>query len=191
MPTFLLYTIKATPKGTNIYQGNGVITPRSDIAAPTIRRTLSIDKSCPTISSPSSPSLEALTNIPVESDISNEGIWLQRPSPIVRIVYFCRASVISSPPYTIPMIIPPTILIPVIIRPAVASPFTYLVAPSIEPKKLFSFWSFCLFICASLSVIAPVLRSESIAICLPAIASSVNLAVTSATLSEPLFITIN
>ena len=71
-----------------------------------------------------------------------------------------------------PITIPPTMLIPVIIRPAVASPFTYFVAPSIEPKKLF-------------------LRSESIAICLPAMASSVNRAVTSATRSVPLLITIN
>ena len=38
---------------------------------------------------------------------------------------------------------------------------------------------------------APVLRSASIAICLPGIASSVNLAVTSATRSEPLLIIIS
>ena len=175
-----------------MYHGNGVNIPRTESAAPTIISTLSIEKSCPTISSPSSPSLDALvTRIPVASDISNDGICELNPSPIVRIVYLERASLIDNPPYTIPMTIPPTRLIPVIIRPAVASPLTYLVAPSIEPKKLFSCCSFFLLSAASLSVMAPVLRSESIAICLPAIASSVNLAVTSATLSEPLLITIN
>ena len=128
---------------------------------------------------------------PVARDISKDGIWLQSPSPIVSIVYFDKASLILSPLYIMPITIPPTMLIPVIIRPAVASPFTYFVAPSIEPKKLFSSCSFFLLSAASLSVIAPVLRSESIAICLPAMASSVNRAVTSATRSVPLLITIN
>ena len=101
--------------------------------------TLSIENNCPTSSSPSSPSLDALvTRIPVDREIRSDGICEQRPSPIVRIVYFERASLILNPPYIIPITIPPTRLIPVIIRPAVASPFTYLVAPSIEPKKLFS-----------------------------------------------------
>ena len=89
------------------------------------------------------------------------------------------------------MAIPPIMLIPVIIKPAVASPFTNFVAPSIEPKKLFSCCNFFLLSAASLSVMAPVFRSESIAICLPAIASSVNRAVTSETRSVPLLITIN
>ena len=40
-------------------------------------------------------------------------------------------------------------------------------------------------------MIAPVFKSASIAICLPGIASKVNLAVTSATRSEPLLITTN
>ena len=44
---------------------------------------------------------------------------------------------------------------------------------------------------ASASVMAPVFRSASIAICLPGIASRVNLAVTSDTRSEPLLMTIN
>ena len=44
---------------------------------------------------------------------------------------------------------------------------------------------------ASLSSMAPVFKSASIAICLPGIASRVNLAVTSATRSEPLLITRN
>ena len=77
------------------------------------------------------------------------------------------------------------------ISPAVASPLTYLVAPSIEPKKEDSCCNFSRLSFASLSVMAPVLRSASIAICLPGIASSVNLAVTSDTRSEPLLITTN
>lgn len=49
-----------------MYHGNGVKIPRTESAAPTIISTLSIEKSCPTISSPSSPSLDALvTRIPV------------------------------------------------------------------------------------------------------------------------------
>ena len=175
-----------------MYIGRGVRIPSAANATPTMRRTLSIENSCPTISSPSSPSLDDfVTRIPVERDIRSEGIWLHNPSPIVSIVYFCSASLMDSPPYIIPIIMPPTRLIPVIISPAVASPFTYLVAPSIEPKKLFSCWSFFLLSAASLSVIAPVFKSESIAICFPAMASSVNLAVTSATRSEPLLITTN
>ena len=39
------------------------------------------------------------------------------------------------PWFIIPVIIPPAMFITVIIRPATASPLTYLVAPSMEPKK--------------------------------------------------------
>ena len=97
----------------------------------------------------------------------------------------------SMPFRSMPIAIPPTKLTTVMISPAVASPFTYLTAPSMLPKKLDSCWIFSLRILASASVIAPVLRSASIAICLPGIASRVNRAVTSATRSEPLLITIN
>ncbi len=72
-----------------------------------------------------------------------------------------------------------------------ASPFTYFTAPSMEPKKLDSSWIFSRRILASSSVMAPVFRSASMAICFPGMASSVNLAVTSATRSEPLLITRN
>ena len=95
------------------------------------------------------------------------------------------------PCLVIPMMIPPTILMVVISRPATASPFTYFTAPSMEPKKLASSWIFSLLFFASASVMAPVFRSASIAICLPGIASRVNLAVTSDTRSEPLLMTIN
>ena len=83
------------------------------------------------------------------------------------------------------------ILIPVIKSPAVESPLTYLTAPSMEPKKVASSCILSLRLFASASSIAPVFKSASIAICLPGIASSVNLAVTSETRSEPLFITTN
>ncbi len=72
-----------------------------------------------------------------------------------------------------------------------ASPFTNLLAPSIAPKKSASLCtSFLLFLAVS-SSISPEFKSASIAICLPGIASKVNLAATSATLSEPLVITMN
>ena len=144
------------------------------------------------ISSGSSTSLDALvTRIPVESDIISDGIWLTSPSPIVRSAYLLSASCMLNPPNIIPIIIPPMRLITVMIRPAVASPLTYLVAPSMAPKKDDSCCILSRLALASLSVIAPVFRSASIAICLPGIASSVNLAVTSDTRSEPLLITTN
>ena len=81
------------------YHGSGVNAPKNAIAAPTISKTLSMENSCPTISSPSSPSLEAfVTRIPVAREMSSDGIWLDRPSPIVRMVYFDNASLIVIPP---------------------------------------------------------------------------------------------
>ena len=60
-----------------------------------------------------------------------------------------------------------------------------------EPKKLDSCWILSLLLLASSSVIAPVFKSASIAICFPGIASNVKRACTSDTRSEPLLITIN
>ena len=105
--------------------------------------------------------------------------------------YFCNASVISNPCDITPIARPPTKLITVIINPAVASPFTYFEAPSIAPKKVDSSWIFWRRSLACSSVIAPVFKSASIAICLPGMASNVKRAVTSDTRSEPLLITIN
>jgi hypothetical protein len=85
-----------------------------------------------------------VTKIPVDNEISSEGIWLTRPSPIVRMVYLSAAAPMSMPCLTTPIIIPPIIFTNVIIKPAVASPLTYFTAPSIEPKKLASCWSFSL-----------------------------------------------
>ena len=140
--------------------------------APTRYRPLGTPNNWLTSVVPKSASLLPLvTRIPVDSEINREGIWLTRPSPIVRIVYLFNALVISMPCLVIPMMIPPTILMVVIRRPATASPFTYFTAPSMEPKKLASSWIFSLLFFAS--------------------ASRVNLAVTSDTRSEPLLMTIN
>ena len=159
---------------------------------PTMYNTLGIEKSCLIRTFPRSDSFDAfVTIIPVDKDISNDGICETRPSPIVRIVYFDNASLISAPCTTTPSTIPPTRFIAVMIRPAVASPFTYFVAPSIAPKNVDSSCIFSRRLFASASSIAPVFKSASIAICLPGMASSVNLAVTSDTRSEPLLITIN
>ena len=58
--------------------GYTVVDPPSISAAPTIIRTLSIENNCPTISSPSSPSLDALvTNIPL-ADVNQGGDLLDR-----------------------------------------------------------------------------------------------------------------
>ena len=70
---------------------------------------------------------------------------------------------------------------------AIASPLTNLEAPSIEPKLTLPY--FFLLLVASSDVKLPQ-KSASIAICLPGIASSVNLAVTTDTLPAPLVITI-
>ena len=110
---------------------------------------------------------------------------------MVRMPYFCKASTASSPSLVMPMTVPPTRLIPVIKSPAPASPLTYFVAPSMEPKNADSAWIFSRRTLASRSSIAPVFRSASIAICLPGIASSVKRAVTSDTRSEPLLMTTN
>ena len=97
----------------------------------------------------------------------------------------------SMPLRSTPIAIPPMRLMAVSSSPAMASPLTYFTAPSIEPKKLDSSWILSRRSFASSSVIAPVFKSASMAICLPGMASRVNLAVTSATRSEPLLITRN
>ena len=87
------------------------------------------------------------------------------------------------------MMIPPIRFIKVTTIDMIESPLTNFEAPSIEPKKSASRWIFSRLLLASRSSIVPALRSASIAICLPGIASSVKRADTSATLSEPLVIT--
>ena len=110
---------------------------------------------------------------------------------MVSMPYCCNASTAVRPCLVTPITVPPKRLITVMISPEIASPFTYFVAPSIEPKKPASSWILFLRSLASFSVMAPVFRSASIAICLPGIASRVKRAETSATRSEPLLMTMN
>lgn len=70
-----------------------------------------------------------------------------------------------------------------------ASPRTNFDAPSIEPKKSASSAISERRLRASSSPIRPALRSASIAICLPGMASSVKRALTSAMRPAPLVIT--
>ena len=84
---------------------------------------------------------------------------------------------------------PPPMLIIMMTIAAIASPLTNFEAPSIAPKKSDSRCTFSRRRFASASEIAPWLRSASIAICFPGIASSVNRAETSATRSDPLVMT--
>ena len=71
------------------------------------------------------------------------------------------------------------------------SPFTNFIEPSIEPNKLDSRCKSSRFLTASSGDINPALKSASIVICLPGIASKANLADTSAIRSAPFVITIN
>ena len=73
--------------------------------------------------------------------------------------------------------------------PATASPRTNLEAPSIDPKKSASSAIVARRRRASSSPIRPALRSASMAICLPGMASSVKRAATSATRPAPLVMT--
>ena len=185
-------TINTIPIPTNTTELSGVTIPRPAMTAPTRYKTFGTPNNCPISTVPKSASLDPfVTRIPVDREISREGIWLTRPSPIVKIVKVDKASFNSIPCRSTPSVIPPMILITVMKRPAAASPLTYFTAPSMEPKKLASSCIFSRRLFASASLIAPVFKSASIAICLPGIASSVNLAVTSATRSEPLLMIMN
>ena len=75
--------------------------------------------------------------------------------------------------------------------PAMVSPFTNFIAPSIEPNRADSLWRSSRLFTASSGDINPALKSASIVICLPGIASNANLAETSAIRSAPFVITIN
>ena len=85
---------------------------------------------------------------------------------------------------------PATMLMIVMIILAIESPLTNLEAPSMEPKKADSRSTSLRFSLACSLVMRPALKSASILICLPGIASKVNLADTSATRSAPFVITI-
>ena len=185
-------TRKRAPTTVKITTFRGVTTPRNTMTAPERYMTFGTPKSCFTRSGPKSASLPPLvTRIPVAREMRSEGMADTSPSPMVRMVYVERASPKELPLLSMPMAMPPTTLMPVIRSPAVESPLTYFTAPSMAPKKEDSCCILSLLRLASASSMAPVFRSASMAICLPGMASRVNLAVTSDTRSEPLFITTN
>src|SRR3981189_1171832 len=84
---------------------------------------------------------------------------------------------------------PPMMLMNTTSRPATASPRTNFEAPSIAPKKPLSSSSALRRSLATFSSIRPALRSASIAICLPGMASRWKRAATSAMRPEPLVMT--
>ena len=80
--------IKATPIPTKITQLRGVKIPRNESTDPARMRTCEFPKSCFTRVSPKSFSFEPfVTRIPVDSEISSDGICDVIPSPIVKIPY--------------------------------------------------------------------------------------------------------
>ncbi len=81
----------------------------------------------------SASTFDRVTIMPVETAMSRAGIWLTSPSPMVSSVYLLTASPIDMPFCIMPMAMPPMMLMTMITMPAIASPFTNLDAPSIEP----------------------------------------------------------
>ena len=110
---------------------------------------------------------------------------------MVNTVYFETASAIGIWFIKQPTHKPPTMLIITIMIPAIVSPFTNFIAPSIEPIRFDSLDKSSRFFVASSGDIKPALKSASIVICFPGIASSAKRAETSAIRSAPLVITIN
>ena len=135
--------------------------------------------------------VERVITIPLEIAIKSEGNCDAKPSPIVKTVYLPTASPSCIPCIPIPTASPPIMLIATIIIPAMVSPFTNFMAPSIEPNKFDSRCKSSRLATASSGEIKPALKSASIVICLPGIASRANLAATSAIRSAPLVITKN
>jgi hypothetical protein len=71
--------------------------------------------------------------MPVDTESSRAGIWVTRPSPMVRRLKRWRASPALMPICTIPMTNPPMRLMTVMMMPATASPLTNFDPPSIAP----------------------------------------------------------
>ena len=71
--------------------------------------------------------------MPVPIEMIRAGTWVTMPSPMVSRVKVCSAVDQSMPICATPMIRPAKMLISRMMMPAIASPFTNLVAPSIEP----------------------------------------------------------
>ena len=129
------------------------------------------------------------TTIAEATEISRAGICATSASPTARVTYEPAAAPASMPCMVMPMTKPPTVEMNRISRPAIASPRTNLLAPSIEPKKSASSATSRRRWRATFSSMRPALRSASIAICLPGIASSAKRAPTSAMRSAPLVTT--
>ncbi len=119
------------------------------------------------------------------------GIWLVRPSPMVSLVKSSAVGPASQPFWIIPTPNPPSTLMAVMMSPAMASPRTNLLAPSMAPKKSASWAILARRRRASLSSMIPALRSLSMAICLPGMASRVKRAATSLMRVAPLVTTTN
>ena len=137
------------------------------------------------------PADARVITIPAAIDIKREGSCEARPSPIVNTVYLVTASPIGIWFTKQPIIKPPTMLIITMMIPAIVSPFTNFMEPSIEPKRLDSLCKSSRLFTASSGDIKPALKSASIVICLPGIASNAKRAATSAIRSAPFVITIN
>ena len=78
-------------------------------------------------------STRGVTMTPEVIEIRSAGIWLTRPSPIVRMPKRLTHQATSLSNMSMPMRMPPTMLIAVMMSPATASPFTNFIAPSIAP----------------------------------------------------------
>ena len=74
-----------------------------------------------------------VTMTPEVIEIRSAGIWLTRPSPIVRMPKRLTHQATSLSNMSMPMRMPPTMLIAVMMSPATASPLTNFIAPSIAP----------------------------------------------------------
>ena len=166
--------------------GNPGMSISSSIIAPDIIRTIGCAANWFfTSTARFSFEAERVTIIPIAVEMRSEGTCEQRPSPTVAILYVVRTSENAIPLYTRPITAPPRRFTTAATIENVASPLMNFEAPSIAPKKSDSRCIFSRRFFASVSFIVPELRSASIAICLPGIASRVNLAVTSATRSAP------
>ena len=124
-------------------------------------------------------------------EMTKEGICEERPSPMVSLVKTSAVWPASQPRAMMPTAKPPTTLTAVMMRPATASPRTNLEAPSMAPKKSASWLMRSRRTRAWASVMLPALRSASMAICLPGMASKVNRAATSLMRVAPLVMTMN
>ena len=185
--------MRMPPTRANGMNGSPGSAPRAARATPESWKARFWRENSSTTADPRSSSVaeERVTAIPAAMEINRAGICETRPSPMVSIAKRSRASVAVRPSEVIPTASPPMRLTAVMMSPAAASPLTNLEAPSIAPKKSASRAISVRLVRASASVRRPALRSASMAICLPGMASRVNLAATSDTRDEPFVMTTN